>query len=140
MEWKDEYAIGIPELDNQHKTLIEYLTDFELAFDGKAHWNTVHPLMLRARGFVRFHFAVEESLMQIVNYPDFLAHRAEHQSVLQQFQALELRVLNNGMKDEVLPLLTSWLFDHIIDSDKPFARYALDKCGELACLDNAQPR
>ena len=43
MKWKDEYAIGIPELDNQHKTLIEFLTDFEQACEGKAHRNTVHP-------------------------------------------------------------------------------------------------
>jgi len=136
MEWKDDYAIGIPELDNQHKTLIEFLTDFELTFDGKTHWNTVHPLMVRARQFVRFHFAVEESLMQIVNYPDFLAHRAEHQSVLQQFEVLEHRVLRMDMRDEVLPLLTSWLFQHIIDGDRPFAQYAL---GKLARISPAQP-
>jgi len=127
MQWKDEYAIGIPELDNQHKTLIEILTDFELAFAGRAHWNTVHPLVVRARAFVRFHFAVEESLMQIVNYPSFIAHRAEHQYVLQRFAELEQRVLRKDMKHEVLPRITVWLFDHIIDSDRPFARYALDR-------------
>jgi hemerythrin len=132
MEWKDEYAIGIPELDNQHKTLIEILTDFELAFEGKAHWNTVHPLVVRARGFMRFHFAVEESLMQIVNYPGFIAHRAEHEYVLQRFADLEQRVLRKEMKDELLPKMTSWLFHHIIDSDRPLARYAIDKCFQLA--------
>ncbi|HEY5292574.1 MAG TPA: bacteriohemerythrin [Burkholderiales bacterium] len=132
MKWKDEYAIGIPELDNQHKTLIEFLTDFEQAFEGKAHWNTVHPLIVRARGFVRFHFAVEESVMQIVNFPGFLAHRAEHQSVLQQFEALEHRVLRKEMKQEVLPKITSWLFQHIIESDKPFAQYAIDRHSDLA--------
>lgn len=132
MQWKDEYAIGIPELDNQHKTLIEYLTDFELAFAGRAHWNSVHPLIVRARGFARFHFAVEESLMQIVDYPGFFAHRAEHQYVLQQFEALEHRVLRKEMKDDVLPQITAWLFQHIIDSDKPFAHYALGQRGGLA--------
>ena len=127
MQWKDEYAIGIPELDNQHKTLIEFLTEFELAFAGRAHWNTVHPLIVRARGFIRFHFAVEESLMQIVNYPGFIAHRAEHQYVLQRFADLEQRILRKNMKDELLPRITAWLFDHIIDSDRPFAQYAFDK-------------
>lgn len=122
MEWKDDYSIGISELDNQHKSLIELLTDFEHAFDGKAHWNAVHPLIVRARCLLRFHFAVEESLMQIVNYPNFLAHRAAHQHVLQQCEALERRVLHQEMKDEVLPKLSFWLFQHMIDSDKPFAR------------------
>jgi hemerythrin len=132
MQWKDDYAIGIPELDNQHKTLIEFLTDFELAFAGNAHWNTVHPLIARTRAFVKFHFAVEESLMQIVGYPGFFVHRTEHQQVLQQLEALEQRILREEMKDEVLPQISAWLFQHIIDSDKPFARYALDKHADLA--------
>jgi len=139
MQWEDEYAIGIPELDDQHKTLIEYLTDFELAFEGNAHWNTVHPLIARTRAFVRFHFAVEESLMQIVGYPAFLVHRGEHQHVLQQLEALEQRVLRREMKDEVLPQISAWLFQHIIDSDKPFARYALDKCADLAHAETPKP-
>ena len=139
MQWKDEYAIGIPELDNQHKTLIEFLTDFELAFAGNAHWNTVHPLIVRTRAFVKFHFAVEESLIQIVGYPAFFAHQAEHQHVLQQLEALEQRILRKEMKDEVLPQISAWLFQHIIDSDKPFARYALDRCAGLACAEMPKP-
>lgn len=139
MQWKDEYAIGIPELDDQHKTLIEFLTDFELAFEGNAHWNTVQPLIVRTRAFVKFHFAVEESLMQIVGYPASAAHRAEHQHVLQQLEALEQRVLRREMKDEVLPQISAWLFRHIIDSDKPFARYALDKCAIPACAEAPKP-
>ena len=63
MQWKDEYAIGIPEIDHQHKILLGYLTEFERAFAGQLHWNTVHPLIVRARGFVQFHFAVEEAVM-----------------------------------------------------------------------------
>lgn len=137
MKWTDEYAIGIPELDNQHKMLIELLTDFEKVYEGKAHWNTAHPLILRARGVIRFHFSVEKSLMQIVNYPGFLAHRAEHQVVLQQLEALEHRVLLMEMKDDVLPKLTTWLFQHMIDSDKPFARYAISNCGEFGCAGAA---
>jgi hemerythrin len=139
MQWNDDYAIGIPELDNQHKTLIEFLTNFELAFDGNAHWNTVHPLIVRARAFVKFHFAVEESLMQIVGYTAFVAHRAEHQQVLQQLEALEQRVLRREMKDEVLPQISAWLFLHIIDSDKPFARYALAKYADLARAETPKP-
>ena len=133
MEWKDEYAVGIREIDNQHKTLLEFIADFEQAVEGKAHWNTVQPLIARTREFVRFHFSVEESLMQIVRYPGFAAHRAEHQYVLEQFAALEHRILRQETKGELLQVMHTWLFQHIIDSDKPFARYAIDKHPDLAC-------
>lgn len=126
MQWKPEYAIGIAEIDNQHKTLLGFITDFEDAVGGRAHWNTVQPLIVRAREFVKFHFAVEESLMQIVNYPMLIPHRSEHQYVVQQFSALEHRVLRQEFKGELLPLMSSWLFHHMVDSDRPFAKFALE--------------
>ena len=131
MIWKDEYALGIEEIDNQHETLLEFITEFEKAVEGRAHWNTVQPLMTRARECVKFHFAVEESLMQIVGYPRFVAHRADHQHVLEQFAILEQRILREEMKGELLPLVHSWLYHHNIESDKPFARYAIGKRADL---------
>lgn len=133
MNWKDEYAIGIQEIDNQHKTLLEFITDFEQAVEGKAHWNTVQPLIARTREFVKFHFAVEESLMHIVKYPGFAAHRAEHQNVLDQLAALEHRVLRRETMGELQQMMRTWLFQHIIESDQPFARYAIGKHPDLAC-------
>ena len=135
MMWKDEYALGIQEIDDQHETLLKFITEFEKAVEGRAHWNTVQPLIARARESVKFHFAVEESLMRIVDYPRFAAHRAEHQDVLEQFAILEQRVLRQEMNAELLPLVHAWLFRHTIDSDQPFARYAIGKRGALGRID-----
>lgn len=132
MEWKDEYAIGIEEIDSQHKTLLEFITDFEQAVAGHAHWNTVQPLIARTREFVKFHFAVEESLMHIVKYPGVAAHRAEHQHVLAQLAALEHRVLRQETKGELQQMMRTWLFQHIIESDRPFAQYVIGKHPDLA--------
>ena len=126
MEWKVEYAIGIPEIDKQHQTLLEFIAEFEGAFAGRMHWNAVQPLVVRARDFLEFHFAVEESLMQIVGYPEFDGHRAEHLYVVDQFTLLEQRVLRQDMRDELMPKISVWLFNHIIESDKPFGQYVQD--------------
>ena len=131
MHWKEEYAIGIPEIDSQHKTLLEFIAEFEDAVAGKVHWNTVQPLIVRARESVRFHFAVEESLMQIVNYPKLVPHRAEHLYVLNQFAALEQRVLRKEMKAELTPMISAWLFHHMVESDKPFGQYVLNASRDL---------
>ena len=126
MQWKKEYAIGIPEIDNQHKTLLGFISEFEREVAGDAHWNTLYPLLVRAREFVKFHFAVEESLMQIVDYPGLVGHKAEHAYVVQRFSDLENRVLRLDMNTELVPMISTWLFDHIIDSDRPLGRYVLD--------------
>jgi len=129
MIWKEEYACGIEEIDNQHKTLLAFVTEFEKAVEGRALWDTVQPLMTRAREFTKFHFAVEESLMQIVDYPHFVAHRAEHQYVLEQLAILEQRILQQEMKEELLPLVHAWLVRHSIESDTHFAVHALGRRG-----------
>ncbi len=131
MKWNDEYAVGIQEIDEQHQVLIDLLAEFEQAVAGKAHWNTVQPLIARIREYVKFHFAVEESLMQIVRYPGLAAHRSEHQLLLEQITALEHRVLRQEDKEDLLSMLHSWLFEHIISSDQPFGRHALDQHASL---------
>jgi hemerythrin len=132
MEWKHEYALGIEEIDRQHKTLLQFIGEFEQAFAGNGHWNTLQPLLARTREFVKFHFAVEESLMQIVGYPGFAAHKAEHHQVLEQLAALEHQVLRQETKLELQQAMRTWLFQHIIASDQPFARYAVAKFPDLA--------
>lgn len=135
MIWKDEYALGIQEIDTQHESLIEFITEFEKAVEGRAHWNSVQPLIARARESVKFHFAVEESLMQMVDYPEFAAHRAEHRHIVEQFAVLEQRVLRQEMNGELLPSVHAWLFRHTIDSDQPFARYAIGNRGDPGRID-----
>lgn len=136
MLWKDEYALGIREIDDQHEGLVAFITELEKAVEGREHWNTVQPLIARARELVKFHFAVEESLMQMVDYPRFAAHRAEHQQILDQFAILEQRVQRQDLRGELLPSVHSWLFRHTVDSDQPFARYATGERDALRRIDS----
>jgi hypothetical protein len=39
---------------------------------------------------------------------------------------LECRALQQDMQDELPPMLSCRVIDHIIDSDKKYARFALD--------------
>ncbi len=130
MDWKAEYGTGIAEIDDHHKTILGFLNDFEIAASTKQHWNAVQPLIVRTREFVRFHFAVEESLMQIVKYPQFAAHRSEHRQILVQIESLEKGVLRQDLKAEVLPMMRNWLIGHMIDSDTHFTQYALGRYGD----------
>ena len=125
MEWKAGYETGIQEIDDHHKTILGFINEFEAAASQKQHWNAVQPLLVRTREFARFHFAVEESLMQIINYPMFAAHRSEHRHILVQIESLEIGVLRQDLKEELLPLMRNWLIGHMVESDLHFTRYAM---------------
>jgi hemerythrin len=130
MKWKTEYATGIHNIDHQHKEIVDIITQYEKLSEDKASWHEVHPLMLRTREFMEFHFSVEESLMRLLPYPDYDAHRAEHRRELQHIADIERRMLRGNMHDSLAPLMRHCLFGHIVAGDKSLARYALGLFGQ----------
>jgi hemerythrin-like metal-binding protein len=127
MEWKTEYATGIQNIDDQHQRILELITAFEGLPGDSADRSDMHKLILRTRAFMEFHFSVEESLMQLLPYADSAVHRAEHRYVLANLAEIEGRVRRELKKEELVPLMRHLLFDHLVGSDRYFARHALDK-------------
>ena len=130
MKWKQEYELGISEIDAQHQQILEFITAFENLHRDGAHWNEIHPLIVRTREFVRFHFSVEESLMQVLRYPLPEPHHAEHRYVLDHLATLERQVLHKRVAEDLVPKMRHWLFDHIIGIDRDFARFVLSRYGD----------
>jgi hemerythrin len=123
MEWKAEYEIGIAEIDSQHQTIIQLVTEFEAAIEAEAHWNGLHLLITQAKEYTKFHFAAEESLMQSFRYPRFSAHRSEHRFVLERIADLEREVLGKDMRIDLVPRFRTWLLGHFLDSDRHFVEF-----------------
>src|SRR5664279_4724037 len=118
MEWKSEYETGVAEIDHQHQSMIELVTEFEAAVKSNAHRSSLHALMTRAKELAEFHFAVEESLMQVLEYPRLSAHRSEHRFVLERIADFDALALNSNIKDDMAPGLRTWLLGHFLDSDR----------------------
>ena len=123
MEWKSEYAIGITEIDSQHQTIIQLVTEFEAAVDADSDWNSVQAMLARAEEFAKFHFATEESMMQRFGYPRFLGHRSEHLFMLGRVADLQREVLRKDVTIDLIPRFRSWLLDHFLESDRHFAEF-----------------
>lgn len=125
-------------IEDQHKTILDFVASFEKAVQGKEELKSVLALIAQTREFAQFHFTVEESLMQIVKYPEFSAHRTEHQSVLEQLKCIEKRVLRREASSEWLPLLRACLFKHFDESDQRFTQYAIEKSRDVASGPTAE--
>jgi hemerythrin-like metal-binding protein len=100
------------------------VTEFEAAIIANASWDQLYPLIARARDYAKFHFAVEESLMQILGYPRTSAHRSEHRFVLERIADLEQGVLRKSLLEELAPQFRTWLLSHFLESDRHFAEFA----------------
>jgi hemerythrin len=130
MKWNAEFATGIHNIDQQHREIVDIITQYERISEDEASRHELQALILRTRGFMEFHFSVEESLMRLLPYPDYDAHRAEHQRELRYIVDIERRMLRGDMHDSLAPLMCRCLFGHIVAGDKRFAQYALNLFGQ----------
>ncbi len=125
MHWRDEYSLGILEIDNQHKTLIGFFDAIEEAIRQGKTWSTIYFHIAELRDFARFHFTCEEALMRLFTFPDINLHTAEHTHFLKFLSEMENNSLRKSVEKDLVKLLRSWLTKHIVGSDRDFSHHVL---------------
>ncbi len=129
IEWTDELSVGIQEIDEQHKILVGLLNRLYEAIIKKTDDLEIERVLNELAQYTVIHFAVEESLMRIFNYPDYEEHKRHHEELTQQVVDLQ-RKLNQGevsISMEVLHFLRHWLTEHIMGEDKRYGPYMLER-------------
>lgn len=141
MQWKPEYETGISEIDSQHRAIIQMVTEVEAAVGADMGWNSLSHLVTRAKEYSKFHFSVEESLMQVFKYPRLCAHRGEHRYILRRVEDIEGRVLRTNGREGLLQGFRTWVLGHFLESDRHFAEFMRNAVpagmGEAAPVDAA---
>jgi hemerythrin len=123
MEWREEFSVGIPEIDDQHRVLIDCVSLIEDAVTTQQRWSAVHAGLGRLVQFAQVHFAVEESLMRIHHYPGLAKHAEEHRRFSLDMEALQEKSLRVDVSAEMVAFLQGWFDNHIMTSDKQYALY-----------------
>ena len=131
MEWRSEYSIGIPEIDQQHRQLLECIARLEGAADARQRELAVYFVLEQLNDYVRVHFAVEEIVMRLFDYPGLEAHAAEHRAFAARLQEIEKSELVNDIHAEARRFLRDWLVNHIQVSDRRYAAFLLDNGATL---------
>ncbi len=69
VEWSDTLSIGIPEIDDQHRVLIDLLNQLHAAIREQRGRAECGEILERLIEYTRVHFATEESVMSVFRYP-----------------------------------------------------------------------
>lgn len=123
MDWKNEFSVGIHEIDEQHKVLVDCISLIEAAVTQQQRWSAVHSALGRLVDFARIHFAVEESLMRIHDYPGLEKHIEEHRQFSSGLKALQEKSLKADVSQEMAAFIQKELYEHIMTSDKHYAAF-----------------
>jgi len=125
MEWNDELAIGIPDVDKHHQEMIEKLNRFfreMLAGDSGMVALEVARTLLPD---MQKHFDDEEKAMERKGYDGIASHRKAHQAFLVQAKTY-CDAVQSGQRDAAQALfrfMADWLRPHIQNEDMAFARF-----------------
>jgi hemerythrin len=127
INWSDELSVGIQEIDEQHKMLVELLNELHEAVLERRGRDACGEILDRLAEYTRIHFAVEESLMRILDYPDYEKHKEEHELLIDQVIELQKKFHAGGLNIslDLLRFLKGWLGDHIVKSDSHYGPHFL---------------
>jgi hemerythrin len=125
MFWRDEYSLGILEIDNQHKVLMHSFSTIEKAIGSGQALSTVDSDVADLKDSMRFSFQCEEALMRLFGYPEIRLHTAEHTHFFRVFSEMESNSIRTPNEQELVKFLRVWLTRHIVGSDRGFAQHIL---------------
>lgn len=133
IEWSDKLSVGIQEIDEQHKVLVDLLNQLHQAILHHHGAETTGQIMNELCEYTKIHFAVEESILRILDYPDYAEHKDHHEQLLAQVQVLrrKMETEDHSISFELLHFLKKWLTIHILEEDNAYTEHLL-KCGAKA--------
>jgi hemerythrin-like metal-binding protein len=129
LPWSDTYSVNIGIIDMQHKNLVGMINDLHQAMvqgHGREKLGTILADLVK---YTKVHFSTEETFMESHHYPDYTAHKAEHDKlakIVLDFQA-RFQKSQVGISIEVMNFLKDWLKNHILVSDKKYGPFLNSK-------------
>jgi len=126
LEWTAALAVGIEEIDAQHRELFLRVARVrDAAFSGDA--SEVDRTLAFLQQYVEFHFAAEERFMAEQRFPGLERHREEHAWLLQAVGEIEADHRRDGptagATARVERFLSDWVRTHIGVTDLGMARF-----------------
>jgi hemerythrin len=131
IEWKPDLAVGVKEIDDQHKELFSKIASlFDACNVGKGK-EQIDSTIEYLQEYVVLHFNSEEKLQKQYNYPEYINHKAQHDQFIKDFLALKETIEKDGISGFLIiklnKTLVDWLINHIRKTDKVFGTFLKEK-------------
>jgi len=126
--WSARYELKIPEVDSQHRRLIEMINDLDSAMQQGQGKIAVGRILDGFVAYTQYHFGREEQLMDAVRYPGSARHQREHIAFITRL--IDLR--DGHRKGQIalsigaMSFLSDWLVSHIQGTDREFVPHVLE--------------
>ncbi len=119
LTWKPEYSVGVESVDYEHRQMIALINAIYGEMKGRKDVDSLVQLLGDVHAAISAHFALEERTMQQSAYPEYAAHKEDHEELLEQIRAMMDDVRNQP--DRGIPILqerlADWFEEHFATFD-----------------------
>jgi len=129
VQWNNDYSIGIEKIDSEHLAIIAMLDDIRCckSVDG------IKELFSDIVQCLEYHFAHEEHIQLLGNYPQYEVHCNEHQKMFRRIKAIgrihlaprSARRHPDEVAGRVYRLTRDCLIRHVLKADKAMGDFLL---------------
>jgi hemerythrin len=115
-----KYILGIDELDAQHEGIESLCLALEEAVEDKDRWRN---LLEKLCEKLRFHFHAEESLMDILAYPESQQHKRSHGEIIRLVEGYRDATLTDAELETLKNQPMRVISEQILTQDLRFAAF-----------------
>jgi hemerythrin-like metal-binding protein len=125
LEWTPRLVLGIKEIDEQHKAMVEMINALDEAIaSGQDRARVVGQMDELIRCSID-HFGAEESLFIVHGWREKDSHKDEHDEFVTEALDLKrsLEIGRSGVGERMRAYLAEWMSDHILGPDKRYVAH-----------------
>ncbi|MEW6107830.1 MAG: bacteriohemerythrin [Nitrospirota bacterium] len=131
IEWTDDLATGVDDIDNQHRELFNKINNLLQACRQGKGKDEVKKVIQFLDDYVITHFSAEEKYMDKYDYPGYPGHRAQHQEFMENFSHLKRQFEEEGVGIYLVlntnRMVVDWLINHIRKLDRSLGAFLKSK-------------
>lgn len=119
IHWRDDFSLGIADVDHEHQELIALINELYGRIHGDPSVDEIAEFLGEVYTKIAAHFALEEKVMRESRYDQYAEHKADHERLLDEIADMIDRCeLGELQKAEILgPLLDQWFSAHFKTRD-----------------------
>ncbi len=129
VEWSDALSVGIKQIDQQHKVLVNMINELHRAMRERRAKDVLLDLVGKLAEYTVTHFGTEERLFEKHGYANTAKHKEIHAKFVAKVQETEeqLRKGTATVSMDLLRFLKDWLVGHIQGTDKKYTEFLHSK-------------
>ena len=122
IEWQDNFSIGVPSVDYEHRQLVELINTLHADLSSGSPNYTVMDFLGEIYAKISAHFALEERIMREQQYDEYDAHKADHERLLDVLRDIMDDYEDGACFDEqvLAERLRTWFTEHFSTKDARF--------------------